>query len=170
MICRGLFICGLKWQPHCLFPDANISNLKHSLVLWCRKHCGYLKCRAAQLESQQLSLPSYTSLCREQHHGTTGSPAPHPQNLFATATILGTSSKAHSLTFLFETGPQRLNLQSKFAVMGFQIPPSCAWQKVPLWAALVHLSRSWPLFSWTASQFWNVSCDKCFREGYRANE
>lgn len=41
-------------------------------------------------------------------------------------TILGTGSKARRLPFLFETGPQGLNLQSKFAVMGFQIPPSCA--------------------------------------------
>lgn len=44
------------------------------------------------------------------------------KNLIATATILGIGSKAHSLPFLFETGPQRLNLQSKFAVMGFHLP------------------------------------------------
>lgn len=66
-------------------------------------------------------FPPTLPCCREQPHRTTGSPAPHPQNLIVTATILGTGSKAHSLPFLFETGPQRLNLQSKFAVMGFHL-------------------------------------------------
>lgn len=48
-----------------------------------------------------------------------GSPAPLPQNLLATAAALGVGSKAHSLPFLSETSPQKLNLQT---VMGFHLP------------------------------------------------
>lgn len=48
-----------------------------------------------------------------------GSLAPDPQNRLATATVLGTDSKARRLPLLFETGPQRLNLQT---VMGFHLP------------------------------------------------
>lgn len=64
-------------------------------------------------------FPPTLLCCGEQHFHATGSAAPHPQNLLATVTVLGTGSKAHRLLFLFETSPQRLNLQT---VMGFHLP------------------------------------------------
>lgn len=166
MICRGLFLCGLEWQPHCPFPDVNIQTWS---IHWCCEVGNSMGTSSARQFSWKpnsfhflLTLPC----CREHHHGTTGSPALHPQKSnckIATATILGIGSKAHSLPFLFETGPQRLNLQSKFAVMGFHLP-------VPDRRCLCELpwftfQEADLFFSWTASQFWNVGCDKYFREG-----
>lgn len=122
MIWRGLFLCGLARQPHCPCSDANIQTW--STHWCCEVGISVVSSRVGQFSWKPNSFHFHPSLphSREQHHGTTGSPSSHSQNLIATATILGTGSKAHSLPFLFETGPQRPNLQSKFAVMGFHLP------------------------------------------------